>query len=285
MRNSVGRPCQAAPWQGVSEINMNDESKKELSISLPGEWVLQKTFGPVLGELGEDMKKLYAGGRDRILKSGYKKVSDPDDGKVLNLRVTRDIFWNGAYSESEICAEYFGGMLASSRSEDGEDDSVLQFVDVVKSLSSKQLALHYTIYTVLNKVLVASGKGINVGLSSEIQKEKIFFATMELDKHLKLDTDTNLNILHRQGLLNEYRKELHMEEKGALPFVSCVPTTFGILLYCASHNSFKEWRQFGTKDFGEFDGVELPNHYAQDIKTLANKFGLVDNDKTETNDH
>jgi hypothetical protein len=45
---------------------MADDEKK-FAIALPGEWVLQKAFGPALTEIGEDLKKLYAKGRDKIL--------------------------------------------------------------------------------------------------------------------------------------------------------------------------------------------------------------------------
>ena len=51
-----------------------------------------------------------------------------DDGKQANLGVSRDVLWNGAFSTESICAEYFGGILASSRSEDGKDDSAIPFV-------------------------------------------------------------------------------------------------------------------------------------------------------------
>jgi len=50
-----------------------------------------------------------------------------EDGKAANLRVTRDVIWNGAVTDDEVCAEYFGGILAASRTEDGKDDSAIQF--------------------------------------------------------------------------------------------------------------------------------------------------------------
>src|SRR5215213_6779942 len=75
--------------------------------------MLQKVFGPVLGLVGEDLQRVYAAGRDAILANAYKKVEDPGDGKQANLRVTRDVLWNGSFADSEICAEYFGGIMAS----------------------------------------------------------------------------------------------------------------------------------------------------------------------------
>ena len=34
---------------------MTDSDKKELEISIPGEWVVKKVFGPTLSELGDDL--------------------------------------------------------------------------------------------------------------------------------------------------------------------------------------------------------------------------------------
>jgi hypothetical protein len=144
------------------------EEEKKLAIALPGEWALQKVFGPALTEIGEDLKKLYAKGRDRLVAAAYRKVEDPEDGKQANLRVTRDVLWNGAFTEDEVCAEYFGGILASSRSADGKDDDAIQFVDVIKSLSARQLRLHYVIYHSLNQIFVASGATVNVGQGLEL---------------------------------------------------------------------------------------------------------------------
>ena len=113
---------------------MTDPGKQEFEISIPGEWAIKKAFGPLLSELGEDLQRLYVVGRDRLLAAATRKIENIDDGRVPNLRVARDVLWNGAVSDDEVCAEYFGGILASSRTDDGKDDSCIQFVDVIKSL-------------------------------------------------------------------------------------------------------------------------------------------------------
>jgi hypothetical protein len=71
------------------------DGDKKIAITLPGEWVLQKVFGPALTEFGEDLKKLYAKGRDKLVAAAYRKIKDPEDGKQANLRVTRDVLWMG----------------------------------------------------------------------------------------------------------------------------------------------------------------------------------------------
>ena len=142
-----------------------------------GEWALEKAFGPVLTEIGEDLKRLYAVGRDKILIAGYKKIKNKEDGRKANLRVAQDVFWNGAFTDDEICAEYFGGILAASRSEDGKDDSAIEFVSVIKSMSSQQLRLHYFIYSGLNQILSRSNEQVNVAQGPEIQEERDLFFT------------------------------------------------------------------------------------------------------------
>ena len=60
--------------------------EKEIAFAVPGEWAVKKVFGPALTEIGEDLKKLYARGRDKLIAAAYRKVRNPDDGKQANLR-------------------------------------------------------------------------------------------------------------------------------------------------------------------------------------------------------
>lgn len=82
-----------------------------------GGYLGNKLFGTALATMGDDINKLYVRGRDKIVDAATKKIDDPEDGKTVNLRAARDVLWNGAITEDEVCAEYFGGMLAAARSE------------------------------------------------------------------------------------------------------------------------------------------------------------------------
>ena len=117
-------------------------------------WAAKEFLGPTFDAVGGDLKNLYAAGRDRIVCRAVGKVEDLEDGKVANLRVARDVLWHGAFSESEISTEYYAGLLASSRSETGLDDDAAPFVDLVKSLSSRQLRLHYDLYSSMEHALL-----------------------------------------------------------------------------------------------------------------------------------
>ena len=252
---------------------MENDGKKEFELSVPGEWALKKAFGPVLSELGDDLKKLYAVGRDKILDAGYRKIENLEDGKQANLRITRDVLWNGAFSDAEICAEYFGGILASSRSEDGKDDGEIYFVDVIKSLSSSQLKLHYLIYNCLNKMLAVDSEKVNVAQGAEISQKAVYLSTIELEDTHKIATGKDFNIIFRQGLIHEYKTDKMVGDAGrAFLYSMAKPTTFGVMLYAVAHNRIHGWHSFSHVDFGNFDSIPCPKFFTdseQEAKSIA----------------
>ena len=243
---------------------------------------MKQAFGPVLAEMGEDLKNLYAAGRDRILAAGFRKIDNAEDGKQANLRVTRDVLWNGAFADDEVCAEYFGGILASSRTEDGKDDSSIQYVDVIKSLSSKQLCLHYLIYNALNKMLVVTKPDLNVGQSTEIKKCGVWLATIELLSRYGVNIGTDFNILFRQGLITEYKTNQFNSGDKALPYAMIKPTTFGVLLYASAHNRIDDWRLFSSTDFGNFETIEPLTVFADSLDELKKMAGMPEGTPTGT---
>ena len=221
-----------------------------------GALVLKKILGPAAEDLGEDIRRMYKAGAEKLLAATRRKIKNLDDGKQANLRVTYDVLWNGACTDDEVCAEYFGGVLASCRSEDGKDDSNIQFSSVIRSLSSSQLRLHYFIYNVLNKMFVARKLGVNVALSSEIQEHSVYLSPEELLARHQIKIDTDFNILYRQGLIFEYRTEMVKESTDLFHYSMAKPTTFGVMLYAVAHNRMPEWRRFSSVDFGNFESIQ-----------------------------
>lgn len=252
---------------------MTESAETGIELALPGEWAVKKLLGPVLSEIGDDLQRLYAAGRDIILAAAINKIDDIDDGKAPNLRVTRDVLWNGAFSEDKVCAEYFGGVLASSRTADGKDDSAIQFVNVIKSLSAKQLRLHYVAYYALNQLLVQEDRQINVGQGTAIQAVKIWMASLELVSVHNVNIDTDPNALWRHGLLHQYKTDSADLGGKRLSYTMVKPTTFGVMLYAAAHNKMNQWREFSNIDLGSFEGTIPPSAYAPDLPSLKSTAG------------
>lgn len=232
-----------------------------------------KLFGSALANMGDDINKLYVKGRDKLVEVAIKKVINPDDGKHVNLRAARDILWNGAICEDEVCAEYFGGMLAAARSEDGKDDAVVHYVDTVKAMSARQLELHYIMYRAWQALLVADTRPINLGLSSDVQSRHIFMNGLELSSR-NLPYDRDLTVLFRLGLINQYKYDNHFKSDKGLPYVDVIPTTFGIMLFAIVHNKIEAWRGFNKELYESAAGIQPLIYYAESLEKLCVACGM-----------
>lgn len=239
-------------------------------------YVAQKLFSTTLDEMGDDLNKVYKANRDKLLSKAAAKVADPNDGAKPNLRVARDVIWNGAVTDDEVCAEYFGGLLAASRSDDGKDDSALIYVDCIKSLSSKQLHLHFVIYNALHNYMVSSDSKVNPGMQTELASIQVWFAMNEI-KGLGMNPIIDLNVLHRQGLVSGYASDTHILGARALPYCQASPTTFGVLLYAAALNQLSSWHQFGKSSFTPTaTTIPRPEITTHNLEELCKIVGLIE---------
>lgn len=223
---------------------------------VPFEWAAKKLLGPTLDVLGGDLGRLYQYGRDQIVGKATEKTPDLDDGKTANLRVTKDVFFDGAFADEEICSEYFGGALACSRSEDGRDDSAIPFVDAIKCMSSKELRLHYLIYNALNSDPIRPTLG-DVREAENLSRTNLFFNVIELTEKHEIDRpDVHLSVLSRDELIGSFKVAYEPAGPGRqILYAQVSPTVFGIMLYAVAHNRLKEWANFGLVHYGNFDHI------------------------------
>ena len=235
-------------------------------------WAARKVLGPTLDELGNDLKTLYALGKDRILEKASRKISDDDDGEKANVRAARDILWNGSFSSDDLCHEYFSGLLAASRTKDGKDESVIPFVDCVKSMSSRQVLLHYEIYHTMGSMIFDDDTSKHRSALTIASHEKICFQYVAF-----LDAGVDLFVLRKLGLISSFNygsRDLYYEDvdkNAALPYLIATPTEFGIMLYCAAYNKLKWWQAYGLQEYKPFDGVRLPDVFSSTLEGLVDK--------------
>ncbi len=145
--------------------------------------VLNKLLGPTadyLGEGGRDLVKNSVRNLNRVFTVAYEKLKGAiaEDGQV-NARVLKSVWDEGRFAEDAFSAEYFGGLLASSRTKDGQDDSAVPFLAQVKSLSSAQLRLHFVVYS-----LVASAPYCrkHIGSGRSVDQLEVFLPAEQLAK-------------------------------------------------------------------------------------------------------
>ena len=246
-----------------------------------GTFTAAKVFGPTLDAIGTDLSKAYAKGVALLVSKATAKVANADDGQQVNLRVARDVLWNGGLSEDEVCAEYFGGILASARSPDGKSDAVLHFVDTIKSMSSKQLLLHYLIYGALQRRLNADRPDLNIALGSELAAEEVAIFGSEAARR-GIDTGPDLSVLHRVGVIGNYgygsadvvSSGANDDPKQVMPFIKVACTTFGVMLYAVAFNRFADWSRFAREDFGSFEQIAHLEKWAKSPAQLASLIGV-----------
>lgn len=239
----------------------------------------KQLLGKTLDVISDDIAKIYTIGRDKIIEVAVRKTKKIDDGFQSNLRVTREVFWNGSFTDEAICAEYFGGILSSSRSKDGKDDAGVYYVDLIKSLSSTQLLAHYIIYKSINQLLtsIPDKHTLNCGSQRDLLRAEIYFSFIEFGQKLGSNSKVgpDLFALSSKGLVHEFESENHKLEDGLnFPYLKILPSPLGIQLYAISNNNFDNWQNFSSMNLGEFKDIDCPPHFTFDIKTLLNDVNL-----------
>lgn len=116
---------------------------------------LNKILGPTAELIGEQLRNFI--GRKiknvgRIFQKAERKLGDRtcSNGSVPP-KVLCQIMNDGAFCEDELSAEYFGGVLASSRSSIPRDDRGVPLLALISRLSTYQIRTHYIMYSVYAK--------------------------------------------------------------------------------------------------------------------------------------
>jgi hypothetical protein len=134
---------------------------------------VSKLLGPTAEYLGGEMKSLVEKSQKNIasvFKKAEKKCgSKIDNPGVVNARVMKHVYDEARFSDDELLAEYFGGVLASARTEDGIDDRGVYYSQIVKSMSSYQLRCHYLFYY----LMWFHAKGQDLDLNSNVDRAKL----------------------------------------------------------------------------------------------------------------
>ena len=134
---------------------------------------LQKLLGPTAEYLGGELKDLAqrrVKNIGRIFQNASGKLGDnADKPGIVPAKVLKEVINEGSYNDSELAAEYFGGVLASSRSETGRDDRGARIAKLVDRLSTYQLRAHYRIYATIRELFHDSDLLFNQDGRSKMQ--------------------------------------------------------------------------------------------------------------------
>src|SRR4051812_25084796 len=102
--------------------------------------VVEKILGPTAEYLGNNLRDWTQRGVEnvgRIFQTAQRKLGSKIESEgSVPPKVLKNILQEGAFCEDKLSTEYFGGVLASSRSEVSRDDRGAAFASLVGRLSS-----------------------------------------------------------------------------------------------------------------------------------------------------
>lgn len=115
------------------------------------EEVLKKILGSTVDYISD---RVFTGKRKstlaNILANAEKKLgSRIDEPGRVPPKVLKEIIDEGTYTDNSVAVEYFGGVLASSRTPTGRDDRGARIAKKISTLSAYQLRTHYLIYSTI----------------------------------------------------------------------------------------------------------------------------------------
>lgn len=118
--------------------------------------LVEKILGPTAEYLGEGLKEFTEKSINnikRIFVNAKEKLGDRIDqpGRV-SPKVLKGILQEGSFCEDELSAEYFGGVLASSKSNIIRDDRGAAFIALLSRLTTYQIRSHFIFYHVIKQL-------------------------------------------------------------------------------------------------------------------------------------
>jgi hypothetical protein len=156
---------------------------------------LQKLLGPTAEYLGGGMRDFVKNrieNINNIFENAAKKLgSKIEEPGQVPPRVLKSIIDEGSYCDNKIAAEYFGGVLASSRTENGRDDRGARISRTIERLSIYQLRTHFIIYSNIKKMF--AGKGISMNNEGR-SKMQIFIPFIEYFSAMDFSNEEKLKL-------------------------------------------------------------------------------------------
>ncbi|KXO12454.1 hypothetical protein AKG98_3647 [Moritella sp. JT01] len=150
---------------------------------------LQKLLGPTAdylgGELQEFTKKRIENVGKIFSKAEEKLGENIDSPGHVPPKVLKTIINEGSYCDDEVAVDYFGGILASSRTDLGRDDRGARIAKILDGMSTYQIRSHYVIYSLIKKVFSESGYMYNQDDRHKMQlfiPMNIYIASMQFDE-------------------------------------------------------------------------------------------------------
>jgi hypothetical protein len=182
-----------------------------LGSAIGGAEVIKKILGPTADYMGAGLKnwtEKRVNNVGRIFSKAQQKLgSRIDDPGSVPPKVLKAILDDGSFCEDTIGTEYFGGVLASSRTENSRDDRAVTYLSLIGRLSTYQIRTHYLLYQLLKITLrdEYSNQRSHQVVNELYIPESVYDEAMDFSEseNKVVITDHSLVGLSKEGLIHD----------------------------------------------------------------------------------
>ena len=181
--------------------------------------ILLNLFGPASEELGKHWQERVSAMRrkntEQIVQNAYTKLGDKFESPgTVPLRVVKEVINEGSYNDNPIAIDYYGGVLASSRTESGQDDRGAIIAKSIERLSIYEIRMHYLIYATIHQLFRGSEKSLllpehrnnmRIFINFTAYDNAMGFDTADIEIKRKRDSILSASLfgLHKGGFLED----------------------------------------------------------------------------------
>ena len=130
------------------------------AVTVSSKDLVTKLLGPTADYIGDGLKswtEKRVHNIDRIFSKACTRLGNKlDDEGSVPVKVLKTILDDGSFCEDDLAADYFAGVLASSRSTVSRDDRGASFAALVGQLTTYQIRSHYLFYTAVKMLFGSS---------------------------------------------------------------------------------------------------------------------------------
>lgn len=234
---------------------------------------LLKIFGPTCDSFGNELKKIAEKrfqNLENILSKVIPLIEEKNiDNEYIHPRIIYELVNRGSFIDDELSQQYFAGVLASSKTSDGNENGLF-YLDLIGKLSSFDIKMHYALYSALRSQYgnINAQNNCNLkkaSLKTTVDREqiKVFLCLDKITERLGYEK-TSLHLIERIELSGPRLLSMQLFDKfivgdctELLPLdigndphgVSMTPSIIGSHLYLWAHG----------KGRFHFDSIFNPN--------------------------
>ena len=143
----------------------------------------------------------------RIFESAERKLGDKIDTEgSVPPRVLKGILDDGSFCEDRLGAEYFGGVLASSRSTVSRDDRGASIVALLSRLTTYQIRTHYVLYSLTRNLFM--GHAFETLTDESLRKLSTFVPLTDYLAAMDFSPGEDFNIVMTHSLFGLHKESL-----------------------------------------------------------------------------